>query len=112
MSKEELLYSVEEKVASGKITNVDELGKYLMDLKNTGLVTMGRIQSSVDELSCFFGKVNVENKSNNKTVGTRTPKTKEYAYSNVSAGFSNTGMLMLIALAVPALVALVCLLNK
>lgn len=112
MSKEELLYNVEERVAVGKITNVLELEEYLMDLKNRGLVTMGKIQSSMDELSCFFGKVDTGKKCNNKVVGTRTPKTMEYAYSNVSAGFSSTGMLMLIAISVPALVALVCLINK
>ena len=109
MSKEELLYSVEERVASGRITNRDELENYLMDLKNRGLVTKGQIESNLNELSCFFGK---ESGKNGNGVGTRTPKTMEYAYSNVSAGFSSTGMLMLIAISVPVLVALVCLINK
>ena len=45
-------------------------------------------------------------------TGTRTPKTMEYAYSNVSAGFSSTGMLMLLATSVPALVGMINLLNK
>ena len=48
MSKEELLYSVEERVASGRITNRDELENYLMDLKNRGLVTKGQIESNLN----------------------------------------------------------------
>jgi len=109
MSKEELLYSVEERVAAGRITNASELEEYLMDLKNRGLVTKGQIENNLNELSCFFGK---ESNRKGNGIGTRTPKTMEYAYSNVSAGFSSTGMLMLIAISVPVLVALVCLINK
>ena len=36
----------------------------------------------------------------------------EYAYSNVSAGFSKTGLLVLLAMSVPVLVAMINLLNQ
>ena len=109
MSKEELLYSVEERVAAGRITNASELEEYLMDLKNRGLVTKGQIENNLNELSCFFGK---ESNRKGNGIGTRTPKTMEYAYSNVSAGFSKTGTLVLLAMSVPALIATLVLLNK
>lgn len=115
MSKEELLYSVEERVACGKINNSRELEEYLMELKNRGILTRGQLDASRNELACFFGGERVEMnevKNQKGKMGHRAPKTMEYAYSNVSAGFSSTGMLMLIAISVPALVALVCLINK
>jgi len=109
MNKEELVYRVEERVARGDINNRAELVEYLNDLKNRGILTKGQIDASMDELTHFF---NGNDKKENGKVGTRTPKTMEYAYSNVSAGFSSTGMLMLIAISVPVLVGMVCLLGK
>ena len=115
MSKEELLYSVEERVASGRITNVDELENYLMELKNRGILTKGQLDASKSELAGFFGGSILETnevKTKKGNVGQRTPKTMEYAYSNVSAGFSKTGMLVLLAMSVPVLVGMIVLLNQ
>jgi len=83
--------------------NKEELDKYLTDLKNKGILTQGQVNAVMDE--CFGEK------TPNKTT-TRTPKTMEYAYSNVSTGFSSTGMLVLIAMSVPVLIAMVSLLNQ
>ena len=82
--------------------NKEELNEYLTDLKNKGILTQGQINVIMKEYSTEEG-----NKTN-----TRTPKTMEYAYSKVSAGFSKTGMLVLLAVSVPALVATIVLLNK
>lgn len=83
--------------------NREELTEYLTDLKNKGILTQGQVNETLKEL--------YEGHEPNKNT-TRTPKTMDYAYSNVSAGFSKTGMLVLLAMAVPALVGLVVLLNK
>ena len=82
--------------------NKEELCDYLTDLKNKGILTQGQINQTLKEL--------YENEPNKTT--TRTPKTMEYAYSNVSAGFSKTGLLVLLAMAVPVLVGMIVLLNK
>ena len=83
--------------------NKEELVEYLTDLKNKGILTQGQVNTTLKEL--------YEDNVPNKTT-TRTPKTMEYAYSNVSAGFSKTGMLVLIAMAVPVLIGMVILLSK
>ena len=83
--------------------NKEELNEYLTDLKNKGILTQGQVNSVMDE---YFAE-----KEPNKTT-TRTPKTMEYAYSNISAGFSKTGMLVLLAMSVPVLVGMIVLLNK
>lgn len=83
--------------------NEEELREYLTDLKNKGMVTQAQVNMTMKEL--------FEERHVNKTT-TRTPKTTDYAYSNVSTGFSKTGMLVLIAMAVPALVGMIVLLNK
>jgi len=108
MSKEELVYRVEEKVAKAEINTRAQLVEYLADLKNKGLLTKGQIDANMDELACFLG----ESVQKNGKIGIRTPKTMEYAYSNVSAGFSSTGMLTLIAMSVPVLAAMASLLSK
>lgn len=83
--------------------NKEELEQYLTDLKNKGILTQAQVNLTINEL---FGE-----KRSNKTT-TRTPKTMEYAYSNISAGFSKTGLLVMLAMSVPALVAMINLLNK
>ena len=82
--------------------NNEELNEYLTDLKNKGILTQGQVNAIMKEHS---------NEGGNKT-NTRTPKTMEYAYSNVSAGFSKTGMLVLLAMSVPVLVGMIVLLSK
>lgn len=83
--------------------NKEDLNEYLADLKNKGILTQGQVNAVLKEL--------YETEDGNKTT-TRTPKTMEYAYSNVSAGFSKTGMLVLLAMSVPVLVGMIVLLNK
>ena len=80
----------------------EELNEYLTDLKNKGVLTQGQVNAIMDE---YF-------KEDDNKMNTRTPKTMEYAYSNVSAGFSKTGMLVLLAMSVPVLVGMIVLLNK
>jgi len=84
--------------------NKEELRAYLTELKNRGILTQGQVNSILEEVE--------SEEVTSSVTGTRTPKTMEYAYSNVSAGFSSTGMLMLLALSVPVLVGMVNLLNK
>ena len=83
--------------------NKEDLNEYLTDLKNKGILTQGQVNAIIKEL--------YEAKNGNITA-TRTPKTMEYAYSTVSAGFSKTGMLVLLAMSVPVLVGMIVLLNK
>lgn len=84
--------------------NKEELRAYLTELKNRGILTQGQVNLILEEVE--------SEEVTSGVTGTRTPKTMEYAYSNVSAGFSSTGMLMLLALSVPVLVGMVNLLNK
>ena len=84
--------------------NKEELRTYWTELKNRGVLTQGQVNKVLEELE--------NDEITSSKTGTRTPKTMEYAYSNVSAGFSSTGMLMLLALSVPALVGMVAMLNK
>jgi len=107
MNKEQVFSKIEERINNEEITSREELVAHLTELKDRGILTKGQIDANLDELCAMLnGGV-----SSSKT-GTRAPKTMEYAYSNVSAGFSSTGMLMLVALSVPVLVAMVNLLNK
>ena len=80
----------------------EELNEYLTDLKNKGILTQAQVNGIMKE---YFSE------GTSKT-NTRTPKTMEYAYSNVSAGFSKTGMLVLLAMSVPVLVGMIVLLSK
>ena len=107
MNREEIFNKVEEKIRNEELTTREELVAYLTELKDRGILTKGQIDARLEELwEELNGGV-----TSSKT-GTRTPKTMEYAYSNVSAGFSSTGMLMLLATSVPALVGMINLLNK
>jgi len=83
--------------------NESELREYLTDLKNKGIITQAQVNMTMKEL--------FEERQASKMI-TRTPKTTDYARGNVSAGFSKTGMLVLIAMSVPALVGMIVLLNK
>ena len=94
---EKILKNIEKLQESKK-----ELNEYLTDLKNKGILTQGQVNSIMDE---YF-------KEETTKTNTRTPKTMEYAYSNVSAGFSKTGMLVLLAMSVPVLVGMIVLLSK
>ena len=94
---EKILKNIEKLQESKK-----ELNEYLTDLKNKGILTQGKVNSIMDE---YF-------KEETTKTNTRTPKTMEYAYSNVSAGFSKTGMLVLLAMSVPVLVGMIVLLSK
>ena len=107
MNKEQIFNRIEEKIKNEEITTKEELLESLTELKDRGILTKGQIDARLEEL-CNL----INNGVSSSKVGTRAPKTMEYAYSNVSAGFSKTGMLMLLALSVPALVATVNLLNK
>jgi hypothetical protein len=82
--------------------NPEELREYLIELKNRGILTQGEVNEIMSEVSS-------EGKGK---LGQRTPDTMEYAYSNVSAGFGSTGILGLLALSAPAIVAMINLLNK
>lgn len=92
--------------------NREELIEYLTDLKNRGILTKGQVNMKLEELCNEPEEYSEKEVKKANKINTRTPKTMEYAYSNVSAGFSKTGMLVLIAMSVPLLVAMVNLLNK
>lgn len=106
MDSNKIFEIVEEKIKNEEIGTKEELVEHLMELKNRGILTKGQIDAKIEELSSHLAI------SKTCKTGTRTPKTMEYAYSNVSAGFSKTGMLMLLAISVPVLVAMINLLNK
>ena len=107
MSKEKILKNVETMIKKNQLTTKEEIKEHLNDLKNRGLLTKGQVDLVEDDL-CDMLNCGVKS---GKT-GTRAPKTMEYAYSNVSAGFSKTGMLVLIAMSVPVLIATLVMLNK
>lgn len=107
MNREEIFNKVEEKIRNEELTTKEELVAHLTELKDRGILTKGQIDARLEELC-----QELEGGVSSSKVGTRTPKTMEYAYSNVSAGFSSTGMLMLLATSVPALVGMINLLNK
>ena len=106
MNKEKVFKNIETMIRKNQLTTEDEIKNHLNNLKNRGILTKGQADSMVDEL-CSELNCGV---TSSKT-GTRAPKTMEYAYSNVSAGFSKTGMLVLIAMSVPVLIATLVLLK-
>ena len=87
------------------MNNEEELRQYLTELKNRGILTQAEVNAKIAELF-------EEDGEHTNKLGTRTPDTMEYAYSNVSAGFTSTGALGLLAMAAPAIVAMINLLNK
>ena len=107
MSKEKILKNVETMIKKNKLTTKEEIKNHLNDLKNRGLLTKGQVDMVTDD---FCDMLNCGVKTSK--TGTRAPRTMEYAYSNVSAGFSKTGMLILIAMSVPVLIATMVMLNK
>jgi len=107
MNKEEIFNKIEEKIKNDEITTKEELLESLAELKDRGMLTKGQIDARLEELCSL-----INNGVSSSSTGTRTPKTMEYAYSNVSAGFSKTGTLVLLAMSVPALIATLVLLNK
>ena len=106
MEKDKVFDIVLEKIRNEEIVTETELNEHMMELKNRGILTKGQIDARYEELSSQLG-VDTRYKT-----GTRSPKVKEYAYSNVSAGFSKTGMLMFLAISVPVMIAMINLLNK
>lgn len=95
------------KIKNEEISTKEELVEHMTELKNRGIITKGQMDSKLEELA---SKINGGVSSSK--VGTRAPKTMEYAYSDVSAGFSKTGMLMFLAISVPVLIAMINLLNR
>lgn len=106
MESNKVFEEVLNKIQNEELATKEELVEHLMELKNRGILTKGQIDAKLEELTNELGV--------DKTckTGTRSPKVKEYAYSNVSAGFSKTGMLMLLAISVPVFIAMITLLNK
>ena len=95
---------VDEKIRNYEFSSQEELEKYLMGLKDRGILTQAQINQRYGEvLKSYVVK---------SDLNTRTPKTMEYAYSNVSEGFTKTGMLVLMAMSVPALIAMLVMLTK
>ena len=107
MNNEKVFEDVLNKIKNEEIATKEELVEHMTELKNRGILTKGQIDAKLEELAAEINHGVTSSK-----VGTRTPKTMEYAYSNVSAGFSKTGMLMLIAISVPVLIGMITLLNK
>lgn len=107
MNNEKVFEDILKKIKNEEISTKEELVEHMTELKNRGILTKGQMDAKLEELAA---EINC-GVSSSKT-GTRAPKTMEYAYSNVSAGFSKTGMLMLIAISVPVLIGMITLLNK
>ena len=107
MNNEKVFDEVLKKIKNEEIASKEELVEHMTELKNRGILTKGQMDAKLEELAA---EIKVGGAS--KKTGTRAPKTMEYAYSNVSAGFSQTGMLMLIAISVPVLIGMITLLNK
>jgi hypothetical protein len=85
------------------MTNPEELREYLVELKNRGVLTLAEVNRLLEE---YAGE------ETGRKLGQRTPDTMEYAYSNVSAGFSSTAILGLLAMSAPAIVAMINILKK
>ena len=90
-----------------KKNDKEALIEYLYELKNRGILTLAEVNSKIEELNGI-----VESPKSTGKLNTRTPDTMEYAYSNVSAGFTSTGVLGLLTMAAPAIVAMIEMLNK
>ena len=106
-SNEKIFETIELKLKNNEFKNREELETYLVSLKDRGLITQAQINLRYGELLNSY-----DTRNNSSGLNTRTPKTMEYAYSNISEGFTKTGMLVLIAMSVPALIAMLVLLNK
>jgi len=97
---------IDEKIRNYEFSSQEELETYLMGLKDRGILTQAQINQRYGEVLKSY---NVNGPNN---LNTRTPKTMDYAYSNVSEGFTKTGMLVLMAMSVPALIAMLVMLTK
>ena len=106
-SNEKIFETIELKLKNNEFKNREELEIYLLSLKDRGLITQAQINLKYGEILNSY-----RDKNNSSGLNTRTPKTMEYAYSNISEGFTKTGMLVLMAMSVPALIAMLVLLNK
>lgn len=106
MGRDKVFEEVLDKIKNEELATKEELVEHLMELKNRGILTKGQIDAKLEELTNELGV------DRTCKTGARSPKIKEYAYSNVSAGFSQTGMLMFLAISVPVLVAMINLFNK
>ena len=95
---------IDEKIRNYEFSSKEELETYLMGLKDRGILTQGQINQRYGEVLKVYDVKN--------GLNTRTPKTMDYAYSHVSEGFTKTGMLVLMAMSVPALIAMVVMLTK
>lgn len=98
--------TIDEKIKNNEFNNKEELETYLRNLKDRGILTQAQINQRYGELLKSYDA------KNGTGLNTRTPKTMEYAYSNVSEGFTKTGMLVLMAMSVPALIAMLVMLTK
>lgn len=87
--------------------NIEELKEYLIELKNRGIITLSEANAAIEH----YTEESSEKPEGTK-IGQRTPDIIDYAYSNVSAGFSSTGILGMLALSAPAIVGMINLLNK
>ena len=106
-NSEKIFEIIESKIKNKEFNNKEELANYLTNLKDRGQITQAQINLKYGEILNSY-----DDKNNSSGLNTRTPKTMEYAYSNISEGFTKTGMLVLMAMSVPALIAMLVLLNK
>ena len=107
INNEKIFETIELKLKNYEFKTKEELEIYLTSLKDRGLITQAQINLRYGEILNSY-----RDKNNSSGLNTRTPKTMEYAYSNISEGFTKTGMLVLMAMSVPALIAMLVLLNK
>ena len=106
-NNEKIFETIELKLKNNEFKTKEELEMYLTSLKDRGLITQAQINLRYGEILNSY-----DAKNHTSGLNTRTPKTMEYAYSNISEGFTKTGMLVLMAMSVPALIAMLVLLNK
>ena len=71
------LKSVEEKINNNVITTKDELEKYLMELKNRGIITLAQANCVRDELISLLEN---ENKKVSGKRVTRTPQCELFEF--------------------------------
>ena len=105
-NNEKIFETIELKLKNNEFKSKEELEIYLASLKDRGLITQAQINTRYGEI------LNSYNAKSSSGLNVRTPKTMEYAYSNVSEGFTKTGMLVLMAMSVPALIAMLVMLTK
>lgn len=106
-NNEKVFETIELKLKNNEFKSKEELEIYLTNLKDRGLITQAQINNRYGEVLNSYNA-----KNNSSGLNTRTPKTMEYAYSNISEGFTKTGMLVLMAMSVPALIAMLVMLTK